>query len=133
MRRNPHRVAVRKNLGVLLSPLWCRRRQGLGVPGGGAAAGGTAAGSILAGEKRKPEQTAAGAGEMKRRKIKTKRSTEPQQEDFSSLFDAPSSPPHDKAEDAGVNKDLFRVLPWKQWKIQPHGRKVTGRSLPSDF
>ncbi|KAJ0623983.1 hypothetical protein HanIR_Chr01g0038281 [Helianthus annuus] len=47
--------------------------EGLGVPGGGAAVGGTAAGSTVAGEKRKPEQTAAGAGELKRRKLQSKR------------------------------------------------------------
>ncbi|XP_035831663.1 uncharacterized protein LOC118480851 [Helianthus annuus] len=47
--------------------------EGLGVPGGGAAVGGTAASATLAGEKRKPEQTAAGAGEIKRRKLQSKR------------------------------------------------------------
>ncbi|MFS8016215.1 hypothetical protein Hanom_Chr15g01365871 [Helianthus anomalus] len=41
--------------------------------GGGAAVGGTAAGSTLDGGKRKPEQTAAGAGEMKRRKLQSRR------------------------------------------------------------
>ncbi|MFS7935034.1 hypothetical protein Hanom_Chr05g00398681 [Helianthus anomalus] len=52
--------------------------EGLGVPGGGAAIGGTASGSTVAGEKRKPEQTAAGAGEMKRRKLQSKRTGQTQ-------------------------------------------------------
>ncbi|MFS7905072.1 hypothetical protein Hanom_Chr01g00043461 [Helianthus anomalus] len=87
--------------------------------GAGTAAGGTAAGSKPAGEKRKPEEKVVGAGEIKRRKIQTKRVSgvaqkkpavisEPQQEDFSSLFDVPSSPPHDKVADAGVNKEFVR-------------------------
>ena len=50
--------------------------EGLGVPGGGAAAGGTSAGSQPAVEKkRKPEEKTAGAGEIKRRKMQTKRLT----------------------------------------------------------
>uniref|UniRef100_A0A251UVL6 Uncharacterized protein n=1 Tax=Helianthus annuus TaxID=4232 RepID=A0A251UVL6_HELAN len=88
------------------------------VAGGGAAAGGTSAGSQPAGEKkRKPEEKTDGAGEVKRRKIQNKRSagaaqkkpaasSEPQQEDFSFLFDAPPSPPRATAADAGVSKDF---------------------------
>ncbi|KAF5781196.1 hypothetical protein HanXRQr2_Chr11g0480651 [Helianthus annuus] len=99
--------------------------EGLGVPGGGAAAGGAAAGSTLAGEKRKPEQNVAGAGEVKRQRLQAKRSTgptqkkpavtaEPQDKDFS-IFDAPSSPPHTSAADAGVPKEsaapFVKVVP----------------------
>ncbi|KAJ0927369.1 hypothetical protein HanRHA438_Chr04g0182071 [Helianthus annuus] len=88
--------------------------EGLGVLGGGAAVGGTAAGSTLAGEKRKPKQKAAGVSEVKRRKLQSKRAgptqkkpavaAEPQDKDFS-IFDAPSSPPHTTAADAGVPKE----------------------------
>uniref|UniRef100_A0A251SQW1 Uncharacterized protein n=1 Tax=Helianthus annuus TaxID=4232 RepID=A0A251SQW1_HELAN len=98
--------------------------EGLGVPGGGAAVGGTAAGSTLAGEKRKPEQKAAGVGEVKRRKLQSKRAgptqkkpavtAEPQDKDFS-IFDAPSSPLHTTAADAGVTKEsaapFVKVVP----------------------
>ena len=55
------------------------KTEGLCVPGGGAAAGGAAAGSTLAGEKRKPEQKVAGAGEVKRQRLQAKRSTGPTQ------------------------------------------------------
>ncbi|KAL9997356.1 hypothetical protein Hdeb2414_s0631g00926871 [Helianthus debilis subsp. tardiflorus] len=82
--------------------------------GGGAAVGGTAADSTVAGEKRKPEQTAAGGVELKRRKLQSRRTgptqkkpavtAEPQGAGFS-IFDAPSSPPHTTAADAGVPKD----------------------------
>ncbi|KAF5784955.1 hypothetical protein HanXRQr2_Chr10g0422901 [Helianthus annuus] len=83
--------------------------------GGGAAAGGAAAGSTFAGEKRKPEQKVAGAGEVKLQRLQAKRSTgptqkkpavtaEPQDKDFS-IFDAPLSPPHTTAADAGVPKE----------------------------
>ncbi|KAJ0825969.1 hypothetical protein HanRHA438_Chr17g0809001 [Helianthus annuus] len=92
--------------------------------GGGAVVGGTAAGSTVAGEKRKPKQTTAGAGEMKRRKLQSKRTgptqkkpavtAEPQDAGFS-IFDAPSSPPHTTAVDAGVPKDstapFIKVVP----------------------
>ncbi|KAJ0938762.1 hypothetical protein HanRHA438_Chr02g0053421 [Helianthus annuus] len=89
--------------------------EGLGVTGGGAAAGGTAAGSTLVGEKRKPEQTAAGVGEIKRRKLQSKRVVphkrnlrlllvKPQGKDFS-IFDAPSSPLHTTATDSGATKE----------------------------
>ncbi|KAJ0466319.1 hypothetical protein HanIR_Chr14g0670741 [Helianthus annuus] len=98
--------------------------EGLGVPGGGVAVGGTAAGSTLAGDKRKPEQTAAGAGEPKRRKLQSKRTgptqkkpavtAEPQGKDFS-FFDAPLSPSHTTAADAGVPKEpaapFVKVVP----------------------
>ena len=49
----------------------------LGVPGGGAAAGGSSAGSKPADEKRKrnTEEKAAGAGEKKRPRLQTKRTT----------------------------------------------------------
>ncbi|KAM0057883.1 hypothetical protein Hdeb2414_s0005g00163661 [Helianthus debilis subsp. tardiflorus] len=51
--------------------------EGLGIPGGGAAAGGSAAGSKPADEKkkRKIEEKAAGAGERKRPRLKTTRTT----------------------------------------------------------
>ncbi|KAJ0613854.1 hypothetical protein HanIR_Chr02g0055981 [Helianthus annuus] len=51
--------------------------EGLGVPGGGAAAGGSSAGSKPADEKRKrnTEEKAAGAGEKKRPRLQTKRTT----------------------------------------------------------
>ncbi|KAJ0917695.1 hypothetical protein HanRHA438_Chr05g0208881 [Helianthus annuus] len=93
--------------------------EGLGVPGGGAAGGGSSAGSKPAGEKkRKVEEKAAGAGEQKRPRLQTKRTTavsqpkstvvaEPQDGGFS-LFDAPTSPVHDAAVDAGVNKEFAR-------------------------
>ncbi|KAJ0953740.1 putative AH/BAR domain superfamily protein [Helianthus annuus] len=93
--------------------------EGLGVLGGGAAAVGTSAGSKPAGEKKgKPEEMAAEAGGKKRSRIQIKRTTavsqakpavapEPQDGDFSSLFDAPLSPPHDTAADAGVNKEFI--------------------------
>ncbi|KAJ0947168.1 hypothetical protein HanRHA438_Chr01g0012181 [Helianthus annuus] len=98
--------------------------EGLGVPGGGAAVGGTAAGSTLAGEKRKPEHKAAGVGELKRRKLQSKRAgltqkksavaAEPQDKDFS-IFDAPSSPPRTPAAEAGVPKEsaapFVKVVP----------------------
>ncbi|KAJ0827261.1 hypothetical protein HanRHA438_Chr17g0823671 [Helianthus annuus] len=100
--------------------------EGLSVLGGGAAAGGTSAGSQPAGEKkRKPEEKAAGAGEIKRRKIKTSRSTgatqkkpavtsKPRDKDFS-IFDAPPSPPRATATDARVGKDssvpFVKVVP----------------------
>ncbi|KAJ0883498.1 hypothetical protein HanPSC8_Chr10g0422231 [Helianthus annuus] len=47
--------------------------EGLGVPGGGAAVGGAAAGSTLDGGKRKPEEAAVAGGEVKRRKLQSKR------------------------------------------------------------
>ncbi|KAM0028886.1 hypothetical protein Hdeb2414_s0018g00519461 [Helianthus debilis subsp. tardiflorus] len=92
--------------------------------GGGAVVGGTAASSTLAGEKRKPEQTAAGAGELKRRRLQSKRTgptqkkhavtAEPQGEEFS-FFDAPLSPSHPTAADAGVPKEtaapFVKVVP----------------------
>ncbi|XP_022004508.1 uncharacterized protein LOC110902077 [Helianthus annuus] len=77
------------------------------VAGGGAAAGGASASSKPAGEKkRKPDEKASASGEKKRQRIQTKRSTETRGEDFSSLFDVPSSPPHDTDADAGVNKEF---------------------------
>ncbi|KAJ0431669.1 hypothetical protein HanIR_Chr17g0850871 [Helianthus annuus] len=95
--------------------------EGLGVPGGGAAAGGTSAGSKPADEKkkRKVEDKATGAGEKKRPRIQTKRTTaasqakpavgaEPRDGDFFFLFDAPLSPLHDTAADAGMNKKFTR-------------------------
>ncbi|KAJ0626847.1 putative AH/BAR domain superfamily protein [Helianthus annuus] len=91
--------------------------EGLGVSGGGAAAGGTSVGSKPADERKRKPEKAVDAGEKKRSRIQTKRTTvvsqtkpvvaaEPQQRDFSSLFDAPLSPPHDTAMDAGVNKEF---------------------------
>ncbi|KAJ0534871.1 hypothetical protein HanIR_Chr09g0424561 [Helianthus annuus] len=99
--------------------------EGLGVPGGGgAAAGGTAAGSTLAGAKRKPEQKTAGVGEVKHRKLQSKRAgptqqksavaAEPEDKDFS-IFDAPSSPTRTTAAEAGVPKEsatpFVKVVP----------------------
>ncbi|KAJ0792279.1 hypothetical protein HanOQP8_Chr01g0015921 [Helianthus annuus] len=51
--------------------------EGLGVPGGGAAVGGSSTGSKTADEKkkRKAEEKAAGAGERKRSRLQTKRTT----------------------------------------------------------
>ncbi|KAJ0800242.1 hypothetical protein HanPI659440_Chr03g0100781 [Helianthus annuus] len=102
--------------------------EGLGLPGGGAAAGGTSAGSKPAGEKkRKPEEKDAASGVKKRRRIQTKRSTETQGEDFSSLFDVPSSPPHDTAADAGVNKEcagpFVKVVSEPSVRVEDTGRK----------
>ncbi|XP_021975134.1 uncharacterized protein LOC110870249 [Helianthus annuus] len=87
--------------------------------GGGAAVGRTSAGSKPADEKkkRKIDDKAARAGEKKRPRIQIKRTTavsqakpavaaEPQDGDFSSLFDAPLSPPYDTAADTGVNKEF---------------------------
>ncbi|KAJ0597822.1 hypothetical protein HanHA89_Chr04g0159031 [Helianthus annuus] len=93
--------------------------EGLGVPGGGAAAGGSAAGSKPADEKkkkRKVEEKAAGAGERKRPKLRTTRTTaitqpepavvtEPQEGIFS-VFDAPLSSARDATAD--VNKEFTR-------------------------
>ncbi|XP_035845240.1 uncharacterized protein LOC118491510 [Helianthus annuus] len=109
------------------------------VAGGGAAAGGTSAGSKPAGEKkRKPEEKDAASGEKKRRRIQTKRSTgatqkkhaatsETQGENFSSLFDIPSSPPHDIATDAGVNKEFagpfVKVVSEPSVRVKDTGRK----------
>ncbi|KAJ0858645.1 hypothetical protein HanRHA438_Chr13g0603351 [Helianthus annuus] len=94
--------------------------EALGVPGGGAAVGGSSACSKPAGEKkkRKVEEKAAGAGEQKRPRLQTKRTTavsqpkpavvaEPQDGGFS-LFDAPTSPAHDAPADAGVNKEFTK-------------------------
>ncbi|KAM0009925.1 hypothetical protein Hdeb2414_s0083g00781721 [Helianthus debilis subsp. tardiflorus] len=91
--------------------------EGLGVPGGGAAAGGTSTGSKPADERKRKPEKAVDAGEKKHSRIQTKRTAavsqakpavaaEPQQEDFSYLFDAPLSPSHDTAVDAGVNKEF---------------------------
>ncbi|KAF5796391.1 hypothetical protein HanXRQr2_Chr08g0350891 [Helianthus annuus] len=94
--------------------------EGLGVAGGGAAAGGSSAGSKPADEKkRKVEDKSAVAGEKKRPRIQTKRTTavsqakpavaaEPQDGGFSFLFDNPLSPSHDAAADAGVNKEFTK-------------------------
>ncbi|XP_021971325.1 uncharacterized protein LOC110866466 [Helianthus annuus] len=99
----------------------------LGVPGGGAAAGGSSAGSKRADEKKKRrvKEKAAGAGEQKRPRLRTRRTTavsqpkpavvavaldlfaEPQDGGFS-LFDAPISLAHDASADAGVNKEFTR-------------------------
>ncbi|KAJ0834221.1 hypothetical protein HanRHA438_Chr16g0741241 [Helianthus annuus] len=88
--------------------------EGLGVLGSGAAAGGTAAGPPVVGKKREIEQKAAGGGELKRRKLQSKRAApaqkkpavtaEPQDAGFS-FFDAPLSPSHTAAVDAGVPKE----------------------------
>ncbi|KAJ0714108.1 hypothetical protein HanPI659440_Chr13g0485871 [Helianthus annuus] len=92
--------------------------------GSGAAVGGTAAGSTVAGKKREPEQTAGGGGELKRRKLQSKRAAptqkkpavpaEPQDAGFS-FFDAPLSPSHTTAAHAGVPKEpaapFVKVVP----------------------
>ncbi|KAJ0546541.1 hypothetical protein HanIR_Chr08g0362151 [Helianthus annuus] len=112
--------------------------EGLGVPGGGAAAGGTYVGSKPADErKRKPEKV-ADAGEKKRSRIQTKRTTavsrakpvvaaEPQDEGFS-IFDAPHPPPHDTTADAGVNKDFsspfVKVASEHSVRAEDTGRKT---------
>ncbi|KAJ0622005.1 hypothetical protein HanIR_Chr01g0015211 [Helianthus annuus] len=97
---------------------------GFGCSRCGAAIGGTAAGSTVAGEKRKPEQAAAGGGELKRRKLQSKRTgptqkkpavTAEQQDAGFSFFDAPLSPSHTTAADAGVPKEpaapFVKVVP----------------------
>ncbi|KAJ0541450.1 hypothetical protein HanLR1_Chr09g0308041 [Helianthus annuus] len=99
-------------------------------------------GSDPAGEKkRKPEEKAAGAGEIKRRRIQTKRSTGVTQKkpaassgkrfitsDFSSLFDAPLSPAHETAADAGVNKEFtgpfVKVVSEPSVQVEGTGEKV---------
>ncbi|KAJ0491470.1 hypothetical protein HanIR_Chr12g0564131 [Helianthus annuus] len=89
-----------------------------------AAAGGTVAGSQSAGGKRQVEETAAGAGEPKRRRLQSKRTgptpkkpavtVELQDKDFS-IFDAPSSPPHTTGAGARVFKEpsapFVKVVP----------------------
>ncbi|KAF5795067.1 hypothetical protein HanXRQr2_Chr08g0335411 [Helianthus annuus] len=108
------------------------------VEGGGAAAGGTYVGSKPADErKRKPEKV-ADAGEKKRSRIQTKRTTavsrakpvvaaEPQDEGFS-IFDAPHPPPHDTTADAGVNKDFsspfVKVASEHSVRAEDTGRKT---------
>ncbi|KAJ0906527.1 hypothetical protein HanPSC8_Chr07g0306401 [Helianthus annuus] len=111
----------------------------LGVPGGGATAGGTSAGSKPADERKRKPEKAVDAGEKKRSRIQTKRSTavsqakpivaaEPQQGDFSSLFDAPLSPSHDTAADAGVNKEFtypfVKVVSEPSLRAEDTGRKT---------
>ncbi|KAJ0829419.1 hypothetical protein HanLR1_Chr00c0002g0688901 [Helianthus annuus] len=71
----PVRGRGKKNLRLLLHLLWCRRRLGLGVPGGGAAAGGTSAGSKPTDERKRKLEKATDAGEKKRSRIPTKRTT----------------------------------------------------------
>ncbi|KAM0036685.1 hypothetical protein Hdeb2414_s0014g00429331 [Helianthus debilis subsp. tardiflorus] len=85
-------------------------------------AGGSSTGSKPADEKkkRKAEEKAAGAGEQKRLKLRTKRATavtqakpavvsEPLDGGFS-FFDAPLSPTHDAVADAGADKE-FTINP----------------------
>ncbi|KAJ0947328.1 hypothetical protein HanRHA438_Chr01g0014021 [Helianthus annuus] len=116
--------------------------EGLGVPGGGAAVGGTAAGSTVAGEKRKPEQAAAGGGELKRRKLQTKRTgptqkkpavTAEQQDAGFSFFDAPLSPSHTTAADAGVPKEpaapFVKVVPDPTVQAERTAEKVATQSF----
>ncbi|KAJ0433215.1 hypothetical protein HanIR_Chr17g0867761 [Helianthus annuus] len=144
-------VATRKSLRLLLFLLWCRRGQGLGVPGGAAAAGGSSAGSKPADEKRKrkKEDKAAGAGEKKRPWLQTKRTTgvsqtkpaveaEPQDGGFSSLFDAPLSRTHDVVgdADAGVNKEFTRspsieVVTEPSVQAEDTGKKPAARKSPA--
>ncbi|KAJ0506929.1 hypothetical protein HanHA89_Chr12g0487591 [Helianthus annuus] len=88
--------------------------EGLGVIGGGADAGGTAVVPSVVGEKRGPEQKAAGGGEPKRRRLQTKRVAPAQKKPAVaaesrdagySFFDFPSSPLHTAAAGAGVSKE----------------------------
>ncbi|MFS7912059.1 hypothetical protein Hanom_Chr02g00125401 [Helianthus anomalus] len=92
--------------------------EGLGVLGGGAVAGGSSTGSKPADDKKKRKVDVAGAGERKRPKLRTTRTsaisqpkpavmTEPLEETFS-FFEARSSPPRDAATDSGVNKEFRR-------------------------
>ncbi|XP_021988810.2 uncharacterized protein LOC110885428 isoform X1 [Helianthus annuus] len=96
------------------------------LKGLGIAAGGNAAGSQSVVGKRLVEETAAGAGGPKRRRLQSKRigptpkkpavTVEPQDDDFS-IFDAPLSPPHtrDVGAGAGVSKEpstpFVKVVP----------------------
>ncbi|MFS7905734.1 hypothetical protein Hanom_Chr01g00051181 [Helianthus anomalus] len=112
---------------------------GLGVLGGGAAAGETAAGSKAAGEKkRKLEEKAAAVGEKKRPRIQIKRASavpqrkpmvaaEPQEGDFSYLFDVPRSPTRDAAADVGVSKEFsgsfVEVMPEPSARAEDTGKK----------
>ncbi|KAJ0864795.1 hypothetical protein HanRHA438_Chr12g0533721 [Helianthus annuus] len=82
--------------------------------GSGAAAGGTAVVPPVVGEKRGPEQRAAGGGEPKRRRLQTKRVAPAQKKPAVaaesrdagySFFDFPASPPHTAAAGAGVSKE----------------------------
>ncbi|KAM0017966.1 hypothetical protein Hdeb2414_s0027g00693921 [Helianthus debilis subsp. tardiflorus] len=54
--------------------------------------------------------------------------TEPQEGDFSSLFDIPSSPPHDTAADVGVNKEFtgpfVKVVSEPSVRAEDTGRKA---------
>ncbi|KAJ0600311.1 hypothetical protein HanIR_Chr03g0115141 [Helianthus annuus] len=104
-----------------------------------AAAGGTAAGSQSVGGKRQVEETAAGAGEPKRRRLQSKRTgptpkkpavtVEPQDEDFS-IFDTPLSPPHTKGAGAGagVSKEpsapFVKVVPDSAVQAEGTAEKV---------
>ncbi|KAJ0887147.1 hypothetical protein HanRHA438_Chr09g0387441 [Helianthus annuus] len=78
--------------------------------GSGAAAGGTAVVPPVVGEKRGPEQKAAGGGEPKRRRLQTKRVAPVQKKPAVaaesrdagySFFDFPASPPHTAAGGCG--------------------------------
>ncbi|KAJ0832502.1 hypothetical protein HanPSC8_Chr15g0679501 [Helianthus annuus] len=82
--------------------------------GSGAAAGGTAVVPLVVGEKRGPEQKAAGGGEPKRRRLQTRRVAPVQKKPAVaaesrdagySFFDIPASPPHTDAAGAGVSKE----------------------------
>ncbi|KAF5782894.1 hypothetical protein HanXRQr2_Chr11g0501641 [Helianthus annuus] len=89
--------------------------EGLGVIGSGAAAGGTAAGPPVVGEKRGPEQKAAGGGEpndgdcrpkgLLRRKRNLRLLLVKSQDAGYSFFDFPTSPLHTAAAGAGVPKE----------------------------
>ncbi|XP_035844099.1 uncharacterized abhydrolase domain-containing protein DDB_G0269086-like [Helianthus annuus] len=120
----PKKHAEKKHAEKLVRGFQKKKPEATAVPslvshaaGGGAAAGGTSVGSKPADERKRKPEKAVDAGEKKRSRIQTKRTTvvsqtkpvvaaEPQQRDFSSLFDAPLSPPHDTAMDAGVNKEF---------------------------
>ncbi|XP_035831921.1 uncharacterized protein LOC118480984 [Helianthus annuus] len=100
-----------------------------------AAAGGSAAGSQSVAGKRQMEETAAGAGEPKRRRLQSKRTgptpkkpavtVELQDKDFS-IFDAPSSPPHTTG--AGASEEpsapFVKVVPDSTVRTEGTAEKV---------
>ncbi|KAJ0912476.1 hypothetical protein HanRHA438_Chr06g0274771 [Helianthus annuus] len=109
----------------LLCLIWCRRRHGLGI----------AAGSQSGAGKRQVEETAAGAGGPKRRRLQSKRTgptskkpadtVELQDKDFS-IFDAPLSPPHATGEGASEEPSapFVKVVPDSTVQTEGTAEKV---------
>ncbi|KAJ0790199.1 hypothetical protein HanPI659440_Chr05g0212741 [Helianthus annuus] len=103
----------------------------------GTAAGGNAAGSQSVVGKRQVEETVAGAGGPKRRRLQSKRTgptakkpavtVELQDKDFS-IFDAPSSPPHTTGAGAGASEEpsapFVKVVPDSTVQTEGTAEKV---------